>query len=317
MNSILLVDDDANVLAALKRELMMRKDEFSIDAFVSPMEALKYAKTKSFDLVISDYKMPEMDGLSFLNEFQVIQPDTARILLSGQADRETLVDAINRTRIYRFIMKPWDQVELAGAITQALAYRKVAMENRWLVAEYHLKHGEWPVFFDPAKHHQVLVVDDESNVLSAVARDLSHRSPLQDLYAVMLHDANPELPQDNHNFHFIVETATSPLEALEQAQLISYDLVISDYKMPDMDGARFLEAFRKIQPDAARILLSGQADMKALMDAINRSEIYAFIAKPWNDYDLKSTVTQAILYRNLQLENQRLAHELRHEGAPI
>lgn len=317
MNSILLVDDDANILAALKREFMMRKDEFSVEAFTSPIEALECAKKKSFDLVISDYQMPEMDGLSFLDAYQAIQPDTARLILSGQADRDTLVNAINRTRIYRFIMKPWDQMELAGAVAQALVYRKAAMENRWLAAEYRIKHGEWPIFFDPAKHHQILVVDDEPNILSAVARDLSHRSPFQELYAVMRHEANPELPQDNHRFHFIVETTTSPLEALEQAQLISYDLVISDYRMPGMDGVGFLEEFRKIQPDAARILLSGQADMKALVDAINRSEIYAFIAKPWSEYDLRSTVTQAILYRNMQLENQRLANELKYGDLPI
>lgn len=318
MNSILLVDDEANILASLKREFMAHKDEVSVETFTSPAEALDRAKSQLFDLVISDYQMPEMDGVTFLHAFQEIQPDAVRLILSGQADRDALVDAINRTRIYRFIMKPWSELELAGAVAQALAYRKVMQENRRLAAEYREKHGAWPILYEPGKRFQILVVDDEPNVLSAVTRDLSHqRSPFQDMYEVMRREANPEFPQDNYHFHFIVETTTSPLEALEQAQLISYDLVITDYRMPEMDGVRFLEEFRKIQPDAARLLLSGQADIKVLVEAINRSEIYAFIGKPWNEYDLRSAVTQALVFRNLALENQRLANELKYGDLPI
>lgn len=310
MNSILLVDDEANILASLKREFMARKGEFAVETFTSPQEALACARSKVFDLVISDYKMPEMDGVTFLNAFQEIQPDATRLILSGQADRDALVDAINRTHIYRFITKPWNELELAGAVAQALTYRRVAGENRRLAEAYRKKFGEPAQLYEAGKYYQVLAVDDEQNVLNAVSRNLAQHSRFHGLYAAVRREMNPEERLADHDLHFIVETATSPLEALDRAKRVDYDLVIADFRMPQMDGVQFLEAFRQIQPDAARILLSGQADMKVLIDAINRSEIYAFIAKPWSEYDLRSTATQAIAYRNLVLENRRLGEVL-------
>lgn len=310
MNQILLVDDEANVLAALKRELMAHGGKFAVETRTSPLEALKLAHEKAFDLVISDYQMPEMNGIAFLQAFREIQPDAARIILSGQTDQETLVDAINRTHIYRFIGKPWNELELAAAISQALTFHKAVHDNRWLAGEYRIKYGHPAKSGAPEKRHQILVVDDEQNTLNAVERDLSHRSPFQGLCAALRHEARHEHSREP-DFHFIVETAVSPLAALQLAKEVDYDLVIADFLMPEMNGLRFLEAFRKIRPDAARILFSGHADMKILTDAINNSEISAFIGKPWSEYDLRSAVTQAIMRRDLLLENQRLAAELK------
>lgn len=316
MNRILLVDDEANVLAALRREVMGWKNGgFEVQAYTSPKEALEWARIVPFDLVISDYKMPEMDGVAFLNVFRGIQPDAMCIILSGQADRDALVDAINQTHIYRFIGKPWNEPELAGAIAQALAYRHVVLEHRRLAEACVEKFGAIRLGQEGG-HYQVLVVDDEPSVLNAVGRELSHQSRFQGLYAALRHEANPNFSLGDNPFHFTVDTSVSPAEALQKADRVAYDLVISDYRMPEMDGIRFLEAFRAKLPDAARILLSGVADMKVLVEAVNRAEIFSFVGKPWNEYDLKSAVTQALAYRNLLLENRRLAEMLdRDAGA--
>lgn len=312
MSRILLVDDDAHILTALRREIMGWKggEEFEAQAYTSPKEALEWAKIVGFDLVISGYKMPEMDGVTFLKAFQEIQPDAMRLILSGQADREVLVDAINQNRIYRFIGKPWDAAELAGAVAQALAYRRVQQENRRMAQVCREKMGDVSTADQEKGHYQLLVVDDDPSVLNAVWRELSFQSRIQGLYAALRHEMNPAFPVGEREFHFTVDTSASPMEALEKAGKVDYDLVISDYRMPEMDGIRFLEAFRQVRPDAGRILLSGYADMKVLIDAINRAEIYSFVGKPWSEYDLRSAVTQAIAYRNLLLENRSLAEML-------
>lgn len=314
MNRILLVDDETNILAALRREIMALGGEggFEVQAYASPKEALEWARIVDYDLVIADYKMPEMDGVAFLKAFRELQPDAMRLILAGQdqADRDALVEAINQTRIYRFIGKPWSEPELAGAIAQALAYRKVVLEHRRLAQACREKFGDAVVRDREGGHYQVLVVDDDPHVLSAVWRELSHQSRFQGLYAALRHEANPDFALEDHEFRFTVDTSASPAEALEKAGKVAYDLVIADYRMPGMDGIRFLEAFREKLPDAARILLSGYADMKVLIDAVNRAEIFSFVGKPWNEYDLKSAVTQAIAYRNLLLENRRLAEML-------
>lgn len=143
--------------------------------------------------------------------------------------------------------------------------------------------------------YRIMLVDDEPNILNALRR----------LFA------SPSLP-DNGSSNFQVEIFTSPLQALRRTEEgVAFDLVISDFRMPEMDGVSFLKAFRQIQPHAARLILSGYADLEALVGAINEAQISRFISKPWHDYELKSAVAQALAQRELLLENQQLADQVR------
>lgn len=104
-----------------------------------------------------------------------------------------------------------------------------------------------------------------------------------------------------------VETCSDPLAALERARHRGFDLFLTDYRMPGMDGVEFLRQVKAVQPDAARLILSGYADLNALARAINEVGIDRFIAKPWNDYELVTAVAQSLAKRELALENRRLA----------
>ncbi|STR44981.1 response regulator [Iodobacter fluviatilis] len=141
MSRILIVDDEANILSALKRTLNA-KDEFDgtspgyeIDTYTDARAALVASEEKSFDLVISDYRMPELDGVAFLTDFRYRQPDCIRIILSGMTDLAGLVLAINEVEIYRFISKPWNDFELRSAVAGALRFQKLAIENQQLADE--------------------------------------------------------------------------------------------------------------------------------------------------------------------------------------
>ncbi|HEY4081893.1 MAG TPA: response regulator [Burkholderiaceae bacterium] len=140
---------------------------------------------------------------------------------------------------------------------------------------------------------RILLVDDEPQVLSALQRLLRHG----------LRDAAGSAYQ--------VETFTSACAALERAADASFALAISDYRMPDKDGIGFLRELRQLQPDCGRIILSGYADLNALVTAINEIGISRFISKPWTDFELLSAIQQALSLRALALENQRLADEVR------
>ena len=148
MYRILLVDDEINILSALKRALMtIPIDELDgerpeIETFVSAKQALARIRSKPVDLVISDYRMPEMNGIDFLSEVVAAQPDVARLVLSGQADLDAVVDAINRVQIFRFISKPWHDFELKRAVAQALAARALVMENRHLADIVRKQYGK-------------------------------------------------------------------------------------------------------------------------------------------------------------------------------
>lgn len=137
--SILLVDDEENILRALERQLrgIVRGDgpAYRVERFSDPQAALARAGEAAFDLVLSDYRMPQMDGVSFLCAFRALQPDAARLILSGQADFAGLVDAINAAGITRFLAKPWEEAELIFALEQALRERNLLEENRRLAGE--------------------------------------------------------------------------------------------------------------------------------------------------------------------------------------
>lgn len=148
MYRIMLVDDEINVLSALKRALLtipfedLDGERPEIETFVSAKQALARLATKPVDILISDYRMPEMSGIDFLAEAVKIQPDVARLVLSGHADLDVVIDAINRVQIFRFINKPWHDFELKTSVIQALAARALVLENRRLADLVRVQYGK-------------------------------------------------------------------------------------------------------------------------------------------------------------------------------
>lgn len=140
---------------------------------------------------------------------------------------------------------------------------------------------------------KIMIVDDEEGVLKSLRRLL-----------LMVPCTYGRLA-----YKLDVETFTSAQAALERARVQPFDLFLSDYRMPEMNGVQFLAAVKEIQPDAARLIISGFSDLNAFVDAINGADIFRFLSKPWNDYVLVSAVAEALNYRELMLENRQLAEK--------
>jgi len=149
--------------------------------------------------------------------------------------------------------------------------------------------------------HRILLVDDESGVLNALTR-LLKLSPL----IVCGQTWQPR-----------VDAFTSPVEALARAAEVAYDIVVSDFRMPEMDGVAVLRRMRELQPDCARVILSGYTDLNGLIAAINEARIDRFIAKPWCDFDLVSALAQILEIRALRMENEALADQVRCERGEL
>ena len=145
----------------------------------------------------------------------------------------------------------------------------------------------------------LLIVDDEPNVLNALRRMCLNRTML------------PAIPDPS------VTTLASPIEAIDYLRDHPVDLVISDFRMPDMDGATFLTRVKEIRPDVARIILSACADLDGIARANNDAGIFRFVTKPWSDPELKAAIVDVLAFRSLQLENRRLANEVRQQRHTI
>ncbi|MCK6574217.1 response regulator [Myxococcota bacterium] len=128
---ILIVDDEESVRAALRRSL--RKESYRVSFAESATEALNLMKDDRPDLLITDHLMPQMTGLDLLRRVRLLYPDMARVILTGQAELDTVVAAINEGEIFRFLRKPWDETELKLTIHLALEQLRTERENRQLV----------------------------------------------------------------------------------------------------------------------------------------------------------------------------------------
>ena len=141
--------------------------------------------------------------------------------------------------------------------------------------------------------YRIMVVDDEQNILNAIRRITRKEKDWE------------------------VEFFESPGEALKRAHGGHYELFLSDFRMPVMDGVQFLTETKQIHPDAMRVILSGYTDLEALLGAINKAEIFRFISKPWMDYDLVTTLKQALGLRDMLIENRTLAEEVRAQRVEL
>jgi DNA-binding NtrC family response regulator len=134
-----------------------------------------------------------------------------------------------------------------------------------------------------------MIVDDEDNILHSLRRVLSKSKNLD------------------------IVTCNNPFDALEIARDSDFHLFISDYRMPGMNGVEFLIETRAHHPHAIRLVLSGETDFDGLVSAINKAEIYRYLPKPVQAYELISTVEQALQYFDLASENRLLVEQVREQ----
>ncbi len=309
---ILLVDDEQPILNAVRRELStppLGHFYYEIEAFSNPVKALERSREQEFEVVLSDCRMPEMDGLEFLKAFAKLQPDCARVVLSGQTDFDALVRMINETHIFRFIPKPWSSYFLKSTIAQAVEFRLAHVENRRMAKQLR-DHGIDVPMGALNEVDQILVVDDDINVANAIARCLTQRSRLDDLFRTVQEDAHMNAAHLNPA-SISVQISNSAEHAMKMAAQIEFSCVIADYRMPGTDGAQFLANFSEKQPDCATILMSGAGQMEGVVIALDLAHIHAFIPKPWVDFELRAALAQALARRRVQIENRVLAEMCR------
>lgn len=120
----MLVDDEEIVLQSLVSYLELETD-YDVVTYKNPIDALDFFKKKTVDLVISDFLMPEMDGLRFLSEIRKKQPEVVRVLLTGYADKENAIKGINEVGLFQYIEKPWDNDSLKLIIRNAITAKSL------------------------------------------------------------------------------------------------------------------------------------------------------------------------------------------------
>ncbi len=138
---IVIVDDEEMVLTSLSSFLNLETD-YNVHTFLSAKKALDYIKKNNVDLVISDYLMPEMDGITFLAQVRDDKPEIPRIILTGYADKENAIKAINEVGLFQYIEKPWDNDDLLIILRNGLEKHKLMKKLQEKISEINSAYSE-------------------------------------------------------------------------------------------------------------------------------------------------------------------------------
>ena len=122
--TIVIVDDEEMVLTSINSFLML-ETEYDVVTFTSANKAYEYIGEHEVDLVISDYLMPEMDGITFLAKVKEIKPEIPRIVLTGYADKKNAIKAINEVGLFQYVEKPWDNDDLRIIIRNGIEKKQL------------------------------------------------------------------------------------------------------------------------------------------------------------------------------------------------
>lgn len=189
MDPVLVVDDEKDNLEAIKRLLRSHYDVTTTD---SPKEALELIRTQAFNVIISDQRMPEMTGVELLEKSKEVLPNTTRILLTGYTDIDSVIGAINRGNIYRYIAKPWDPDDLTLTLRQAneayLLRQEVEQKNRALArSNDELKR---------ALHQLTLLDKAKARFLALVSHELNTPLTVLMSFVQLLGEYRKDLPEE-------------------------------------------------------------------------------------------------------------------------
>ncbi|MCK5126254.1 MAG: response regulator [candidate division Zixibacteria bacterium] len=140
-STVIIVDDEEMVLTSLNAFLNLETN-YDVKIFLSAKEALEFIRANSVDMVISDYLMPEMDGLSFLAKVRDLQPEVPRVILTGYADKENAIKAINDIGLFQYIEKPWDNDDILIILRNGIEKKQLMEKLQEKIDEINKAYGE-------------------------------------------------------------------------------------------------------------------------------------------------------------------------------
>ena len=138
--SVVIVDDEEMVITSVRAYLQL-ETEFEIHGFTEPEQAVKHMEHHLVDIAVSDYLMPRMSGIQFLTRAKQIQPEASRVLLTGHADKQSAIQAINEVGLYQYVEKPWENEQLLLIIQNGIERSKLLRELREKVSELDTAHS--------------------------------------------------------------------------------------------------------------------------------------------------------------------------------
>jgi len=283
---VLIVDDDPALLQALPETLRLRMSGVTVDTADSALAALDRISARDYDAIVTDIKMPGMDGLALLAEIQGRRPDTPTLMITGHGEYDLAVRAL-RGGAYDFIQKPIDRDRFVASLHRAIQAHALnrQVKDRRLALERCAIELDKIAEKLGREEARVLIVDDDPALLQALPETLRLRMS-----------------------GVTVDTADSALAALDRISARDYDAIVTDIKMPGMDGLALLTEIQGRRPGTPTLMITGHGEYDLTVRAL-RGGAYDFIQKPIDRDHFVALLYRAIRAHalNRRVKDRRLA----------
>lgn len=274
---IAFIDDEARILRSLKMHFRQSHDVFTT---TDPDELINYIKANDVKVVISDQRMPDKQGTQVLREVKEISPKTIRILLTGYADLNAVVESVNEGEIYRYITKPWQNEELKKVVNKATEIAQQTQDIEQGIIEAVSSRG----------NRQVLVLDDDEEVFQQLK---NHFEPA-----------------------YKVSWASTLDQASDLLQRKKFGVAIADVTLNGENIAPVVYALKNLQPDLMVLMLTEFKDAHMIIDLINKGQIYRCLPRPTNLALMSLSLDRAYGHHEKLVQQPILAARHHVEEAP-
>lgn len=281
---ILYVDDEPMNLELFERYF---EDDYDIHTASSGPLALEVLARHPIHLLITDQRMPGMNGTELIEAAQREHPNIASMIVTGYGDVRVILDVIKKGRLDHYITKPWAPDELRIAIERTLHSYALRQTHRELQDQLETETGQFPV-----------------------AGSLGEQTVLRPTI-LYYGDVETNLLFFKNSFKdsFMVYTTADPNEALNILRTREIHLLFA-VQRPGVDGLEMLERAQQESPETLRLLVTAYLEIGKVIQAIDRGLVYSYAVSPWEPEELSITIASAIEVHTLRHENAKLEREL-------
>jgi DNA-binding NtrC family response regulator len=279
---ILFVDDEPFILQSLA---MLFELDYEVFTASSGEEALKLIKQHDFKVIISDQRMPGMQGVDLLKEAKLLAPHAMRILLTGYSDLDAVINSVNVGEIFRYVNKPWKSDRLKETVSVAC---------RAFDAMKHATAAQQTTVFVSSKSAPDAVPGAGNHILFADSNE-QHLKSFEQLFAP----------------HYKVHTATTSeasLKILKDCPIAVFSSNVHLADTNEVDGSDILSLTKMMYPTLVTILLTETKEATLAIRLINQGQVFRYLIKPFQREALMQAVGEAMnchaMLRNVPMENK-------------
>ncbi|HCT74696.1 MULTISPECIES: response regulator [Psychrobacter] len=244
---IAFIDDEPRILRSLKMHFRQSHDVFIT---TDTTELMEYVSQNEVQVVISDQRMPDKQGTEVLSDIKAASPNTIRILLTGYADLNAVMDSVNEGEIYRYITKPWQNDELKKIVNKAT---EIAQQTQEIMENDATQHR---VDSGTVSNRNILVLDDDESIYQQI------KSHFKSAYNV--------------------SWASNLEQAATLLQKKRFGVTITDSTLNKENITPIVYALKNIQPDLMVLMLTEFKDAHMVIDLINKGQVYRCLPRPTN-----------------------------------